>query len=156
MLHDSLESVTEEQKGLKAMLLSEADKMVSHLPLSYLASKPELRHYALERAGRPVIQHMLNVIHGKMKWALDRWRTNFPPNAALDERQVAFLCIADRLSRMIKPVYRGAFEHWARLYSSRYHLELGARREAAAKEIQSWYRHVRITKRKLFKFFTDA
>ena len=156
VLHDSLESVTEEQKELKSMLLSEADKMVSQLPLSYLASKPELRHYAMERAGRPVIQHMLNVVHGKMKWALDRWRTNFPPNAALDERQVAFLCIADRLSRMIKPVYRGAFEQWARLYSSRYQLELGARREAAAREIQSWYRHVRITKRKLFKFFTDA
>ncbi len=155
-LTENLDTVTDEQTGLRSMLLSEADKMVSQLPLSYLASKPELRHYAMERAGRPVINHMMNVIKTKMKWALDRWKTNFPPNQALDERQVAFLVIADRLANMLNPIYRGAFNVWASHYSSRFQLQLGVRREAAAMEIQSWYRHVRITKRKLFKFFTDA
>ena len=108
-LTDSLDAVTEEQTELRSTLLSEADLMVSRLPLSYLASKPELRHYAMERAGRPVINHMMNVIKTKMKWALDRWKTNFPPNQALDERQVAFLVIADRLGKMLTPIYRGAF-----------------------------------------------
>ena len=151
---EMLEALKDEGTDTRNQLLANAETMVSNLPLKYLFSKPELRHYALDRAMKPIIRLMIQRINIRLKRAIDIWR--IPPILAMSERQLGFLVIAKRFSTLLKPIYENFFNHWMKLYSSRYNQDEGILKNAAASQIQEWYRHVKITRRKVFQFFANA
>ena len=154
-IHDSLTDITQSGQGTRMQLLGEADLMIQRLPLKYLKSKPELAHYAYERCCKPVFRKMLGTIRHKLKWAFAKWKQP-PPPTEYSEKQVGIIVISKLFTKILKPIYKKYLTHWMELYSSRYQLEAGIRKNFAATTIQQWYLHVRITKRKLFKFFVDA
>ena len=154
-IHEKLVEVNREGSEARVALLASADSMVSKLPLKYLYGKPELRKYAIERAMKPIIKLGVKKLHFALKRALDIWRE--PPILAVhDEKQVGFLVIATFLGRMLTPIYTHAFLQWAKLYSSRFQKDQDIMLNAAATQIALWYRHTRVTRRKLFQFFTAA
>jgi len=155
VIQDKLVNANREGSNARVALLASADTMVATLPLKYLYAKPELRRYAIERAMKPFIKLAQRKIHALLKHYLHLWHTP-PVLGKMNETQVGFLVIATFLSKMLTPIYTKAFTHWMKLYSTRYHKYEDIRKNMAASQIADWYRHCRITKRKLFKFFTDA
>jgi len=154
-IQDKLLQAKREGTEARAALLASADSMVAALPLKYLYAKPELRKYAIERAMKPFVKLAQRKLHTILRHYLHMWRTP-PASSVSSEMQVGFLVIATFLAKMLTPIYTKAFTHWMKLYSARYHKDEDIRKNMAASQIAEWYRHCRITKRKLFKFFTDT
>ena len=154
-INEKLQTANREGAAARQTLLANAEAMVSNLPLKYLYNKPELRHNAIERAMKPFIKLAQLRILSILRRAFQIWHTP-PVLGPFSEKQAGFLIIASYLDKMLQPIYSKVFLHWMRLYSTRFQKNEDIRKNAAATQISEWYRHCRITKRKLFKFFTDA
>jgi hypothetical protein len=138
----------------RAQLFNDAESMVEHLPLKYLYSKPELRHYAIRRAAKQLIKPALaslRIIYGEV---FRRWWA--PKCDNLNDRQVGFLVISKALTTLLESAIRKKFKYWATIYSSRYKAILGKRPTMAAIVVQRWYRHLRIIQSQPFRNLAEA
>ena len=158
LLHKSLVA---DHETARMQVLHHADGVVSSLPLRYLLSKPELRHYAVEKVMRPFMRLLVLKTYIILRRALHLWRhvdlAPALPHLKMNEKQARFMVIADCLAKLLRSLFLRTFNHWAWHYSSRRHrLSGNAVRSKAASDIQRWYRQVRITSKDSFKRFTDA
>ena len=138
-----------EESLMRLQLMQSADHMISHLPLTYLYSKPELRHYALERAVGIFYKLSLKKATEQCARALAVWRN--PPAIVMSEMQVGFMVIAKRLERLLHSALRVKFRHWSACYSAKFALQRDKFRVAMVTEIQRWFRTLRITRREPFQ-----
>jgi len=138
----------------RAELLVEADAMVAKLPLPYLFSKPKLRHYALKIARAAFLKMTTIKINRCMKRALAIWRE--PPVVVMNEMQVGFMVISKRLVQMYKSVIRVKFNKWAFAYSPRFQEDRRELPNQMARQIQIWWRDIRVTSKVLFKSLWTA
>ena len=83
---------------------------------------------------------MLGTIRHKLKWAFAKWKQP-PPPTEYSEKQVGIIVISKLFTKILKPIYKKYLTHWMELYSSRYQLEAGIRKNFAATTIQQWYLH---------------
>lgn len=138
----------------RLQLMQDADVMVSNLPLTYLYSRPELRHYAVAKAGAVFFRLCLKKAAEECRRALAVWRN--PPEVVMNEVQVGFMVIAKRLEALLFRVLRVKFEHWSKLYSVRFLAARDAFRNQTAIDIQRWYRLKRALRKEPMKLFVEA
>jgi hypothetical protein len=145
-------SLNQSARSARTKLISNADRAVSNLPLRYLLSKPELRHYAVERILMPFMRLLVlkKRLVLSLAWAI--WLR--PPEIKMNEKQAKFMVLADALSRLLHGVYHKTFSHWAWHYSSRRTKQTAALKNKAAEDIQRWFRHTRIIRTKSFQWLT--
>jgi len=146
------ELIHHDEKLARMQLIASADRLVSELPLRYLLSKPELRHYAVERVVRPFMRLLVIKARVLLRWAFVVWLR--PPEVRMNEKQARFMVIADCLAKLLRRVFRHAFEQWAHFHSSRHMKKSAAMQNKAAEDIQNWYRHTKIVRTESFKWFT--
>lgn len=156
LLHKSLVA---DHESARMQLLHHADGVVRQLlPLRYLLSKPELRHYAVEKVVRPFMRLLVLKTNVILRRALLIWRRiDDDAEIKMNEKQARFMVLADCLAKLLRSLFLRTFNHWAWHYSSRRsQLSGNALKHKAASDIQRWYRHVRITCKDSFKRFTEA
>ena len=146
--------VSRDESLVRMQLLHNADAMVSQLPLRYLLSKPALRHYAVEKVVRPFMRLLVLKTRIILRRALEIWKQ--PPLLKMNEKQARFMVIADCFVKLLRTVFKRAFNHWAWHYSSRRNREGRAMKQKAAADIQRWFRQVRVTSKEAFKRLTEA
>ena len=139
---------------VRSDLLHDADAMVASLPMTYLYSKPKLRHYALKAACAAFTKMTTVKIRTALKRALKIWKE--PPVIVMNEMQVGFMVISKRLLQMYRSVLRAKFSKWAFAYSGRFQEDRKELPNHAAKQIQLWWRDIRVTSRQLFKTLWTA
>ncbi len=135
-------------------LLSDADHMVSKLPMKYLWSKKNLRPYALARIYSAISKMTIYKIHVALWRAWSIWKD--PPEVKMTENQVGFMVIAKRFENMWRNALRRKFDKWAFWYSPRFQEKREAYPDIAAREIQVWWRDIRVTSKDPFKWLFSA
>jgi hypothetical protein len=143
-----------DESATRLQLMQSGDRMVLNLPLPYLASRPDLRQYAIEKAVGVFCRLAMKKGLEECRRAVEVWKN--PPEIIMNEVQVGFMVIAKRLENLLRRALSIKFQHWARLHSSRF---LGQRDDyvnQCAVEIQRWYRLQRVLKREPFKRLLDA
>lgn len=143
-----------DESATRLQLMQSGDRMVLNLPLPYLASRPDLRQYAIEKAVGVFCRLAMKKGLKECRRAVEVWKN--PPEIIMNEVQVGFMVIAKRLENLLRRALSIKFQHWARLHSSRF---LGQRDDyvnQCAIEIQRWYRLQRVLKREPFKRLLDA
>ena len=82
-------------------IIKNASHMVQQLPLSYLFSKPELRHYALEQ----IYQRLMILAYLREKRMMERafYIWNHPPLLVCDDRQIGLVVLARGFQQVILP-----------------------------------------------------
>ena len=152
-LHRALQSQSQASHRDEALsrlrLYQSADSIISRLPLAYLYSKPELRHYAVARAVAAFYKLSLAKAAQQCARALAVWRS--PPALVMSEKQVGFMVISKRLERLLHKALRIKFAHWSACYSSKHAMQRDLFRVAMVTEIQRWFRTLCITRREPFK-----
>jgi hypothetical protein len=132
----------ENQARLK--VLKSAKTMVQQMPLDYLYSKPELRHYALEQVYSRFRKFAVLRIHHQIVRAF--YLLKFSEKETFDDKQIGFMVISKAFQMMLDRMIGRAFKHWAIFYAKKFgHLRKVVLNEAAT-EIQRWYRLMRITR----------
>jgi len=139
---------------VRLQMFEQADAYISAFPLAYLYSKPELKRYALERAGKAFIKVAVYRAHCLLRTAVKIWKQ--PPEVPMNEKQIGFMCISIRLLNLYKSALRFKFNQWAFLYSERFVGKRIAFTEGAAKQIQQWWRQISATSNKHYRLFVEA
>ena len=110
-------------------------KMLVHLPLSYLYSKPELRLYSYERAFGSFMKLCRLSIRSTYKDVWRKWKcfkhevnnesivieeiTELRPQFT-SEKKFGIMVIAALFTEMGKKLLKRKLDHWAKCYSSKY------------------------------------
>lgn len=151
-------------------------KMLIHLPIQYLFSKPNLKQHALER----VLQRLLKLHRIKIKSTLKdvflKWNNYIltrPPTAAAvtihdhnddftfksnlsSEKKFGIMVLAACLTDVAKKLLKRKFDHWAHLYCSKYNSHAAHELNLAAADIQNWYIKIKRTRNKEYQLWTNA
>lgn len=138
----------------RLQLMQHGDALMLNLPLAYLASRTELRHYAVEKCGAVVFQLCMKRVTLLCRQAFGIWKA--PPVIVMNEMQVGFMVIAKRLESLLKRVLGVRFDHWSRLHSIRFSALRDTFRNKACAEIQRWYRLCRVYRREPYKRLLNA
>lgn len=110
----SIYSHNENQDRLKIM--KNANNMIHSLPLIYLYSKQELKHYAIELIySRLQLFADLRVRNELIKY-FRRWK--YPAVIKLQDKQIGFMVISKALQMMLDRMIGRAFKHWSIFYST--------------------------------------
>lgn len=146
------ESLQRDESLARLQLMHHAETMISSLPLRYLFSKPQLRHYAIERASKPLVKLAYLRARILLRKAFDVWRV--PPAVKMNDQQVGFMVIAAGLANLFQKIVRARFLHWVHLSrAAGGHL---ARCNAAAVKIQLWFCKKRQESRGTFQMLLVA
>ena len=147
------------------------NKILIHLPLSYLFSKPELRQYSYERAFGSFTKLCRIKIRATYK---DVWRTwkSYKPVVQKEtvvveeslemkpqftsEKKFGIMVIAALFTEIVKKLLKRKLLHWAKCYSSKYNPKAAGLAICAATEIQQWYRKIKRTRNKQFRLWANA
>lgn len=147
-------SASNELRATRDSLLRDADDMVSKLPMRYLWNKRSLRPYAMARIYGAVSKMTIYKIQVALRRAMTIWRE--PPEVKMTEIQVGFMVIAKRFENMWRNALKVKFEMWAFRFSSRFQKRREALPDKAAREIQLWWRDIRVTSKDPFKWLFSA
>jgi hypothetical protein len=96
-------------------LLANAESIIGQMPLAYLASKPELRHFAVERACRILVRPAVTSLTLVLQKAFKQWHK--PAIVIMNDTQVGFMVIAKCLEKLLLTAQRRKFLKWAYAYS---------------------------------------
>lgn len=149
------DSTRKDENFTRLIMMQDADTMVNELPLTYLYSKPGLRQYAYEKACRPIIKLALLRAYEEMKHAFQKWKLP-PPVVKMNEIQIGFMVIGERLIHLLHTVLSKKFKIWALLHASRYAAIKYQRYAYFVIQIQRWYRHMTIIKKEPWKMLEHA
>jgi len=148
------QTAARDESRTRQRVIRTANHMVQGLPLPYLYSKPELRHYALEQ----VFVRLLLLARLREQDMLGRafavWRV--PPEIHCDDRQIGFIVISQAFQQLLDKMIKRAFRHWAIFYATRYNKMRLAVMHEAAWDIQQWYRHMKRQRSESFKRLLHA
>jgi len=148
-LEEKQRSMSRSENLERLRLLANAESIIGQMPLAYLASKPELRHFAVERACKLLLKPALVSVHLLVRRAFKIWVK--PPVIVLNDKQVGFMVIAKCFEKLLRTAKRRKFNKWAYAYASRYDQDRLIMYREAVLTIQRWYRDVKITTRKAFQ-----
>jgi hypothetical protein len=96
-------------------LLANAESIIGQMPLAYLASKPELRHFAVERACRILVRPAVTSLALVLRKAFKQWHK--PAIVIMNDTQVGFMVIAKCLEKLLLTAQRRKFLKWAYAFS---------------------------------------
>jgi hypothetical protein len=130
-------------------IFKNATTMVQGLPLQYLYSKPELKHYALEQLFQRFQKFAILRYNSRILKYFHRWKN--PREIKLDDRQIGFMVISKALETMLDRMIQRAFKHWAIFYSKRFDYMGKIVMNEAALQIQRWYRLLKQTRAENYK-----
>jgi hypothetical protein len=158
-IHEEQENMMGAERQDRLRALHTAERYVNKMPLEYLYSKPELRHFAVERCCQVFFRLAQKRAALLEAQALRRWK-RFEPEpvvqAQLSEKQIGFLSIAKRFDTLIKKHLRRYFRQWAFTYCTKFdNIRLKAFNDAAYL-IQDWYTNMKIIRKQPFRDFVQA
>lgn len=140
-------------------MVERAEHLISRMPLAYLAAKPELYPYAMEKACTILLKPGLVKIHQDLAFAIAKWK-RFDPDVQvkgnLDEKQFGFIVIVKVFSHALRRHVDSRFQQWARLHCTRYNPERLRKYHAAARKLQGWIRRNRQRVRQPYKNLLEA
>ena len=92
-------NIASQESRQRHHIIKNASHMVQQLPLSYLFSKPELRHYALEQ----IFHRMLIFAYLREKRMMERafYVWNHPPVLVCNDRQIGLVVLARGFQQVI-------------------------------------------------------
>ena len=128
--------------------------LVEKLPLRYLFSKPELRPYAVEKAGRLLLKPAIVSTLRIKRDIFSLWHS-LPPRE-LSDHQVKFLVIAKCLSNLLQKQLGAKFKWWAFATMDRFKESRLKYVEDCAISIQRWWRHMKVVKNRAYQMLSHA
>jgi hypothetical protein len=153
-LKSKKETAYREENFERLKLIKNSVHVISKLPLNYLYSKPELKQYAFERVGKILVKIAMNSFVILLREAFTKWKNS--PIPKLDDRQIQFLVIAKCFSNLLEKQLRIKFKRWAFVCADRYKEARSKYMDDAARDIQAWWNHVKITHRKPWRTLSNA
>lgn len=114
-LKNQKKDVSRDENQARLRLMKNANTMVQRLPLQYLFSKPELKHYAIEHLYNRFRKFSDLRHHSQLVWAFYYWRN--PPEIKLNDKQIGFMVLSKALQTMLDRMIGRAFKHWSMFYS---------------------------------------
>jgi hypothetical protein len=131
-----------DSKLARMKLIHSGVNVVNNLPLAYLFSRPELRVFGLDRAGRILLKPAIASLRALTEMAMFKWKNL--PEKPCDDRQVGSIVIAKCFSNLLEKCMRRKFEYWAYVCSDRFRDARLSFLEDSARDIQQWWRHMQI------------
>ena len=99
-------------------MIKKGVNLVNQLPLAYLFSKPELRHYGMARAARLLVKPAIASIVLLLRYAFWKWKSL--PLKELDDRQIGSIVIAKCFSNLYEKCIGVKFKWWAFVCADRF------------------------------------
>jgi hypothetical protein len=152
--------VISHEKQVLRETLKNAERMVIKLPLQYLNSKANLRHYALERACKLLMIPAKYKLQQIYIYVIRKWK-DFDKHATgemelMNEMQVGFIVISKILCDLLIKHIRYFFKQWAFKCVSKYDAIRNKKYNNAAYLIQHWYKQMRVIKKQPFRDFIST
>lgn len=140
-------------------MVERAEHLIHKMPLAYLAAKPDLRIYAIEKACSLLIKPGFVKIRNYMKDAFAKWKI-FDPDVLikgeLHEKQFFFMIMIKVFATAQKRHVNQRFQTWARLHCTRYNPERLRKYHSAAKKLQGWARFMQQRVKQPYKNLIEA